>query len=811
MKNTVIVNIYNFIRMSHVEPSVFIQDDFDTVRKQMTLIRQYDFPATYALKYDALMEPRYQELVRTYAGDGDEISAWWEITEPLCRRAGVAFRGARTEEFDERVDSAYSIGYAPEERRRLVDAYMEDFRNVFGFYPRTIGSWVLDTVTISYAAEKYGILGSAICRDQMGTDGFTLWGGFPNGIYYPSRSNENIPAGTLEGQLSVPMFRLLGPDPIYNFEQDVRSGLQGVYTLEPSWLIGRNPEWISWFFDCLTKEDVLGIGYAHVGQENNFLWENISPGMEPQLKKLKDLLSEKSIKVETMAESARWFRDHFRLTPPMSFQASGDWDAQRNLSAQWYACGNFRVGFLGEKGHLRIRDFFIYRQEYPSRYLEAPMTSKKSVFDALPVLFPQRWMGQNDGRSDGQNGGRPFIRLADADGQEPEGVMRYKTVDRLTARAELWNTEKNRLLAAFTMQPDRIVLEGDYKLCFDVLPVFRFCEAGTIHLEHESFSYSFAVSEGRICRAEKSGLEIVPVQGRICLNLGEKVEAEDIFIAAPQSAAQNKTDEVQPKIFVRENKRIPVPPREPVAEPGDCVFPAGSTGNVRLAVCMDGKADLSGKAYTGMGEIRYTLDGSEPTPESPLYTEPLKLREDTMVSARLFLPDGRSSETAIWQYRFGIQGIRLTSPTVFDRRPVFCGRGVEDFLNPRRGSLDYLDGRWRGTLQDLEICGILPENMYVRAVTAGFLSHHRAGIVFPESVQLFTGPDEEHLVLTSEMAIPCRPCTREIARQDMILPVGREIGSFRLIAHRYEKMPDWCCYRGSRGVFTMADNVIVSS
>ena len=335
MRNKPIVNIYNFIRMSHVEPSVFIPDDFETVRNQITLVRQYGLPATYALKYDALLDSRYQELIRTYTAETDEISAWWEISEPLCRKAGVPFRGVQSEEFDERVNSAYSIGYAPEERRRLVDAYMADFREIYGFYPRTIGSWVLDTVTISYAAEKYGILGSAICRDQMGTDGFTLWGGFPNGIYYPSRKNENIPANTAEGQLNVPMFRLLGPDPIYNFEQDVRPGLFGVYTLEPSWLIGRDSRWISYFFNCLTEEDTLGTGYAHVGQENNFLWENIKPGMEPQLKKLESLLTEGKIRVETMADSAAWFSGNHKLTPPMTFQASGDWDASRNLSAQW--------------------------------------------------------------------------------------------------------------------------------------------------------------------------------------------------------------------------------------------------------------------------------------------------------------------------------------------------------------------------------------------------------------------------------------------------------------------------------------------
>ena len=165
MRNKPIVNIYNFIRMSHVEPSVFIPDDFETVRNQITLVRQYGLPATYALKYDALLDSRYQELIRTYTAETDEISAWWEISEPLCRKAGVPFRGVQSEEFDERVNSAYSIGYAPEERRRLVDAYMADFREIYGFYPRTIGSWVLDTGpfpmprknTASWAAPSAGI------------------------------------------------------------------------------------------------------------------------------------------------------------------------------------------------------------------------------------------------------------------------------------------------------------------------------------------------------------------------------------------------------------------------------------------------------------------------------------------------------------------------------------------------------------------------------------------------------------------------------------------------------------------------------
>ncbi len=847
-----IVNIYNFIRMSHVEPSVFIPDDFETVKNQMTLIRQYGFPATYALKYDALMDPRYQELLKSCAGEQDEISAWWEITGVLCEKAGVSFRGAWAEEYDDRVDSAYSIGYGPEERRRLVDAYMGDFHRVFGFYPKTIGSWVLDTVTISYAAEKYGILGTAICRDQMGTDGFTLWGGFPNGIYYPSRNNENIPADCSEHQLDVPMFRLLGPDPIYNFEQDVRPGLQGVYTLEPSWLIGRNPEWISWFFRSLIEEDSLGVGYAHVGQENNFLWENIRPGMEPQLKELRRLSAEGSLRIETMADSAAWFKNTYRLTPPMSFQASRDWDKNRNLSAQWYASSNYRLGFLGEEGRLRIRDCFLYRHDYPSRYLNGPMKGTKSLFDALPLLFPQRWteaLGQ-----------RPFLRLLDETGAEPHGVIRYKALDALTGQAQLLEQGTERSLATFTLHPDHVLLESSYSLCFDYLPSLKSCTDRQVLLEHEGFSYGFEVTEGELllealCRKENrpgfshpasaegkealpqihpEGYRLIinPEKGRICLKMGMPIDVSDVFAmpehlnsesnrpfcrqisgkpagAAPKSqscgeasasAAIAEADGTSRADALRQNaagKAFIVPPMAPEADPVSCIFPAGALGRIALS---------SQEA----GEIRYTFDGTEPSESSPLYGGPLTVREDSSLAARLFLPDGRCSETVRWNYRFGLQGIHLTSGTVFDPRPVFRGNGIADLLAPKRGSLDYLDGRWRGTLQDLEVCGQLPAPAPVKEITIGFLSHHRSGIIFPESLRLYTGPDRENLSLTGELTLPCGPCPREIHMQDFSLPVQKTIGAFRLVAHRYAKMPQWCCYRGSTGIFTMADNIIVS-
>lgn len=46
------------------------------------------------------------------------------------------------------------------------------------------------------------------------------------------------------------------------------------------------------------------------------------------------------------------------------------------------------------------------------------------------------------------------------------------------------------------------------------------------------------------------------------------------------------------------------------------------------------------------GVVRYTLDGTEPTGDSPAFTTPIAIDATTKVSARLFLPGGRESATA---------------------------------------------------------------------------------------------------------------------------------------------------------------------
>ncbi len=89
-----IVNIVNFIRLLEPRDSAITQQVlYETVVKQVEMLRQNKLPGTFLLQYDALIDPRYQRLLKSLPADSFEIGAWWEIPQPLVEKAGLPWRG----------------------------------------------------------------------------------------------------------------------------------------------------------------------------------------------------------------------------------------------------------------------------------------------------------------------------------------------------------------------------------------------------------------------------------------------------------------------------------------------------------------------------------------------------------------------------------------------------------------------------------------------------------------------------------------------------------------------------------------------
>jgi len=385
-----IVNIVNFIRLIEPrDPEITEEVLFHTVVKQVEVMNKYKLGGTFLLQYDALMDPRYQKLLKSLPRSSFEIGAWWEIPQPMVEKAGLKWRGRYA--WDWHADVGFSTGYTPAEREKLADVYMTDFKNIYGYYPKSVGSWFIDAHTLNYLWQKYKIVASSNCKDQYGTDGYTLWGGYWNQAYYPSKINSYMPAQNEKNQIPVPIFRMLGSDPIRQYDNGFGTDRQGVITLEPVYKdAGGDSTWINWYFKEFISGNAMEFAYVQAGQENSFTWKAMSKGFEYQMKLIARLRNDKKLQVETLAESGRWFKNKYKVTPATSVVVNKDLKGSDRKTV-WFNSRYFRMNLLWEKGTLRFRDIHLFNEKFPSVYTANRATSNECSFFTLPLVDGYIW------------------------------------------------------------------------------------------------------------------------------------------------------------------------------------------------------------------------------------------------------------------------------------------------------------------------------------------------------------------------------------------------------------------------------------
>ncbi|MEH6305642.1 hypothetical protein RYH73_08305 [Olivibacter sp. CPCC 100613] len=389
-----IINIVNFIRQTDYRVKDADRLLFETVAAQIKLVDQYKFPATFLFQYDALINPKYQDLMKSQLPDNCEIGAWWEITQPHVEAAGIKWRGEHS--WVSHANIAFTTGYSPEEREKLVDVYMEKFKEIYGQYPKSVGSWFIDSHSLAYMYEKYGILASCNCKDQVGTDGYTLWGGYWNQAYYPSRLNAYMPAQTEAQQIPVPIFRMLGSDPIYQYDTGLGNSRQGVISLEPVYPeSGMDKRWVENFLESIVNQPCLAFNYAQAGQENSFTWDGMKKGLLMQFPLFDSLAKAGKIRIETLANSGTWFKKKFPVTPPTAVTTLQDLRNEGRKSV-WFNSRYYRSNLLWEKEGFRFRDLHLFDEKFESSYLKKAGTDGQFFYYALPLVDGFNWSTKED-------------------------------------------------------------------------------------------------------------------------------------------------------------------------------------------------------------------------------------------------------------------------------------------------------------------------------------------------------------------------------------------------------------------------------
>jgi len=514
-----IVNIINFVRQC--EPRIdWITEEvlYRTVVEQINIIKQYNFKATFLLQYDALIDPRYQKLMKELPADKFEVGAWLEIPQPLVEKSGLKWRGRYP--WDWHADVGFSTGYTPEEREKLIDTYMEDFKKIFGSYPKSVGSWFIDAHSLKYMHGKYGIVASCNCKDQVGTDGYTLWGGYWSGGYYPSLVNAYMPAQNPENQIPVPIFRMLGSDPIHQYDSGLGTGNQRVISLEPVYEKGGGDEkWCRWYFDWFVNEPALNYAYGQVGQENSFTWKRMARGYQIQMKILDELVREGKIVLQTLSETGKWFKENYQVTPPTSVVVLKD-HSEKNLKTVWFNSRFYRANLLWEQGTLRFRDIHLFDENVVSDYFKKCGTSSQCFYYTLPLVDGFYWSSTRTIAG---------LRFKYGDGKELKGnnlVVNESLPGNLLVR---WPTDSSggEIFIKFDEKSLVISAKGGVKDTWYLelsnateaeLP-FLSVEPGKLSGKFKNWNYTVPLKKGRFLKRSNEPLKIYPDQGQIILDL----------------------------------------------------------------------------------------------------------------------------------------------------------------------------------------------------------------------------------------------------------------------------------------------------
>ncbi len=321
-------------------------------------------PTNFALRYDTLTDSEYQALFATADPNLINFGAFLEITPSLAAAAGVRYQ-ANSDNWS-KAGNAYNIGYSPEERIKLLDAYMNTFLAQFGRYPNFSTAWMIDPDSLAYLRQNYGLLSHQITREQFGTDSYTLQGGPAHLPYYPSRNWALIPSSTNAATMPL-IVRQTITDPVFNY-----ADTSNAYTSQPNDYALRGADFSYFQFLFNQAHDQIGAAptFALIGLENT-MPADIQEEFTRQLEFVANWQTQNAQnQVVTIPALSATYQNKVAQNPQGSLDIYGGVEESNPTDkAWWITTPNYRIRLRLSQGKLYISDLRLYHPDFTDPYL----------------------------------------------------------------------------------------------------------------------------------------------------------------------------------------------------------------------------------------------------------------------------------------------------------------------------------------------------------------------------------------------------------------------------------------------------------
>lgn len=350
------ITIVNPVRIS-----IYSTNPKASLTAQYFEVQKRNLAATWLLTYDVISDPGIVRVAQAM-DKSQELGIFLEVTPHFSSEAGVVYN--KTDSWH-RANSVFLSGYTQEDRRKLIDKAFEKFKQIFGFYPTSVGAWWIDSYSLEYMKSKYNITANLTVTDQFSTDGYQVWGHYWSTPFYPSKIHAGIPAKTLDSKLDIVTIQWAARDPLNGYGR----GPASLFSTQDYFQI----DYFQKLVDLYAKGHNNKFGQITVGLEGDFPPESYHGFFASQLDIVKTEKQRGSVNIATMKDFSSWYRNNFPMLSPAQIIQTDDF-LEKRIKTIWYQSPNFRINIIYnyDTKETKVRDFRTYHDNFQEPYYISP-------------------------------------------------------------------------------------------------------------------------------------------------------------------------------------------------------------------------------------------------------------------------------------------------------------------------------------------------------------------------------------------------------------------------------------------------------
>jgi len=378
------ITIVNPVRVSE-----YTKSPVDSLKAEYQQIQIRNLPATWLLTYDAIMDESILQALKVM-DDKQELGIFLEVSENFTNNSGVVYN--KTNSWHH-AKALFLSGYKQGDRKKLIDKVFSEFKDKFGYYPKSVGGWWVDSFSLSHMKEKYGITGVLGISDQFDLDNYQVWGTPFSTPFYPSKIHAGVP-GDNSNKLDIVTFRWAARDPLNGYVSP--SGKQAsLYSVQDYPQVRASDEYFEKLVELysVSNNNYNQFGHVTVGLEADFpphIYDAVLANRLDQVKKLE----QQGVTFLTMEQFSHWYRQEFKRTPPHYIETDDLLGSPKK--SMWYQSSFYRVGLVYDYNSKKLK--IVDLRPYLNNFQEPFYISPNKQFN-LSINLPYIIDSMNDKNS----------------------------------------------------------------------------------------------------------------------------------------------------------------------------------------------------------------------------------------------------------------------------------------------------------------------------------------------------------------------------------------------------------------------------